>query len=84
MEQLLGRAMDQGYLGMSTDGLPFTWPMPPTPTSASHPVRQFGEMKRLPQVVRDRAGCGGRPRPSWKTGPRRFSSLPADQRPPVR
>ena len=56
MESLLGQAMDQGYLGMSTDGLPFHYlaNQPHTDQRIPSQFASFGEMKRLLKVVRDR------------------------------
>ena len=70
MEAPAGQAMDQGYLGMSTDGLPFTtWPMRRTRTSAFLPSSPaVGEMKRLLKVVRDRDRCGRPPSSNIEPG----------------
>jgi len=56
METLLAQAMDQGYLGMSTDGLPFHYLANAPHTDKRIPTQfaGFGEMKRLLKVVRDR------------------------------
>lgn len=56
MEQLLGQAMDQGYLGMSTDGLPFHYLANEPHTDQRIPTQfaSFGELKRLLKVVRSR------------------------------
>jgi N-acyl-D-aspartate/D-glutamate deacylase len=56
MEELLSQAMDQGYLGMSTDGLPFHYLANAPHTDRRIPTQSasFGEMKRLLKVVRDR------------------------------
>ena len=56
MEALLAEAMDQGYLGMSTDGLPFHYLANAPHTDKRIPTQyaSFGEMKRLLKVVRDR------------------------------
>jgi N-acyl-D-aspartate/D-glutamate deacylase len=56
MEALLRQAMDQGYLGMSTDGLPFHYLANAPHTDKRIPTQfaSFGEMKRLLKVVRDR------------------------------
>ena len=64
MEQLLGQAMDQGYLGMSTDGLPFHYLANAPHTDKRIPTQfaSFGEMKRLLKVVRDRGRV-------WQTTP---------------
>ncbi len=54
MENLLEQAMSQGYLGMSTDGLPFHYLANEPHTDRRIPTQfaSFGEMKRLLQVVR--------------------------------
>jgi N-acyl-D-aspartate/D-glutamate deacylase len=64
MEQLLEQAMDQGYLGLSTDGLPFHYLANDPNTDKRIPTQfaKFGEMKRLLQVVRDRGRV-------WQTTP---------------
>ncbi|MEH6608479.1 MAG: amidohydrolase family protein [Halioglobus sp.] len=56
METLLSQAMDQGYLGMSTDGLPFHYLAndPNTDTRIPTQAASFGELKRLLKVVRKR------------------------------
>ena len=56
MEALLAEALDQGYLGMSTDGLPFHYLANAPHTDKRIPTQyaSFGEMKRLLKVVRDR------------------------------
>ena len=56
MEALLAEAMDQGYLGMSTDGLPFHYLANAPHTDKRIPTQyaSFGELKRLLQVVRER------------------------------
>jgi N-acyl-D-aspartate/D-glutamate deacylase len=56
MEALLAQAMEQGYLGMSTDGLPFHYLANEPHTDKRIPTQfaSFKEMKRLLQVVRDR------------------------------
>jgi len=56
MEDLLRQAMDQGYLGMSTDGLPFHYLANAPHTDKRIPTQfaSFAEMKRLLKVVRDR------------------------------
>ena len=56
MEALLAEAMDQGYLGMRTDGLPFHYLANAPHTDKRIPTQyaSFGEMKRLLKVVRDR------------------------------
>jgi N-acyl-D-aspartate/D-glutamate deacylase len=56
MAALLGKALDQGFLGMSTDGLPFHY-MANEPNTDKRIPTQFAprsEMKRLLQVLRDR------------------------------
>jgi len=64
MESLLSHAMDQGYLGMSTDGLPFHYLANAPHTDKRIPTQSatFGEMKRLLKVVRDRGRV-------WQTTP---------------
>jgi len=64
MESLLSQAMDQGYLGMSTDGLPFHYLANQPHTDKRIPTQfaSFGEMKRLLKVVRDRGRV-------WQTTP---------------
>ncbi|NQX88074.1 MAG: aminoacylase, partial [Halioglobus sp.] len=54
MERLLEEAMSQGYLGMSTDGLPFHYLANEPNTDKRIPTQfaKFGEMKRLLKVVR--------------------------------
>ncbi|MEN1728608.1 MAG: aminoacylase [Pseudomonadota bacterium] len=54
MEQLLEVAMSQGYLGMSTDGLPFHYLSNDPNTEKRIPTQfaSFGELKRLLKVVR--------------------------------
>ncbi len=56
MEELLADAMDQGYLGMSTDGLPFHYLANSPNTDKRIPTQfaSFAEMKRLLGVVRRR------------------------------
>ena len=56
MESLLAQAMDQGYVGMSTDGLPFHYLSNEPHTDQRIPTQfaSFKEMKRLLKVVRDR------------------------------
>jgi len=56
MERLLATAMDQGYLGMSTDGLPFHYLSNDPNTDKRIPTQfaSFGELKRLLKVVRER------------------------------
>ena len=55
MENLLEQAMGQGYLGMSTDGLPFHYLANEPHTDQRIPTQfaGFGEMKRLLKVVRN-------------------------------
>lgn len=64
MESLLSQAMDQGYLGLSTDGLPFHYLANDPNTDKRIPTQfaTFSEMKRLLQVVRDRGRV-------WQTTP---------------
>jgi len=64
MESLLSQAMDQGYLGMSTDGLPFHYLANQPHTDKRIPTQfaSFGEMKRLLKVVRNRGRV-------WQTTP---------------
>ncbi len=64
METLLEQAMDQGYLGMSTDGLPFHYLANEPHTDQRIPTQfaGFGEMKRLLKVVRNRGRV-------WQTTP---------------
>ena len=54
MEQLLEEGMNQGYLGMSTDGLPFHYLASEPFTAKRIPTQfaSFGEMKRLLKVLR--------------------------------
>ncbi|MFK7974664.1 MAG: amidohydrolase family protein [Halioglobus sp.] len=54
MEQLLDEGMAQGYLGMSTDGLPFHYLASEPFTDQRIPTQfaSFGEMKRLLKVLR--------------------------------
>ena len=55
MEELLEQAMQQGYLGMSTDGLPFHYLANAPHTDQRIPTQfaSFGELKRLLKVVRE-------------------------------
>ena len=55
MEQLLEQGMAQGYLGMSTDGLPFHYLASEPHTDKRIPTQfaSFGEMKRLLAIVRE-------------------------------
>jgi len=64
METLLGQALEQGYMGMSTDGLPFHYLANAPHTDQRIPTQfaSFGEMRRLLQVVRDRGRV-------WQTTP---------------
>ncbi|RLQ23314.1 aminoacylase [Seongchinamella sediminis] len=64
MESLLDTAMDQGYIGMSTDGLPFHYLSNDPHTDKRIPTQfaSFGELKRLLRVVRNRARV-------WQTTP---------------
>ncbi|MEH6605086.1 MAG: amidohydrolase family protein [Pseudomonadales bacterium] len=54
MERLLEQAMEQGYLGMSTDGLPFHFLANAPNTEKRIPTQfaNFGELKRLTKVLR--------------------------------
>lgn len=54
MEKLLEEGMNQGYLGMSTDGLPFHYLANEPNTDKRIPTQfaKFGEMKRLLKVLR--------------------------------
>jgi N-acyl-D-aspartate/D-glutamate deacylase len=54
MEQLLEQGMAQGYMGMSTDGLPFHYLASEPHTAKRIPTQfaSFGEMKRLLKVLR--------------------------------
>ena len=56
MEALLEAAMDQGYVGLSTDGLPFHYLSNDPNTDKRIPTQfaSFGELKRLLKVVRER------------------------------
>lgn len=64
MERLLEQAMDQGYLGLSTDGLPFHFLANAPNTAKRIPTQfaSFGELKRLLRVVRERGRV-------WQTTP---------------
>lgn len=56
MQELLSNALDQGYVGMSTDGLPFHY-LSNDPNTDKRIPTQFAtrrELKQLLQVVRDR------------------------------
>lgn len=54
MEALLEQAMQQGYVGMSTDGLPFHYLANSPNTDKRIPTQfaKFGEIKRLANVLR--------------------------------
>ncbi|MEE4278720.1 MAG: amidohydrolase family protein [Halieaceae bacterium] len=54
MEELLDRALEQGYLGLSTDGLPFHYLANEPHTDKRIPTQfaSFGELRRLLKVVR--------------------------------
>jgi N-acyl-D-aspartate/D-glutamate deacylase len=56
MAELLGKALDQGYMGLSTDGLPFHYLSNDPNTDKRIPTQfaSFKEMKYLLKVVRDR------------------------------
>ena len=56
MCQLLDTALDQGYMGLSTDGLPFHYLSNDPNTDQRIPTQfaSYQEMKRLLKVVRDR------------------------------
>jgi len=56
MCELLATALDQGYMGLSTDGLPFHYLSNDPNTDKRIPTQfaSFKEMKRLLKVVRDR------------------------------
>lgn len=56
MEALLEQAMEQGYLGLSTDGLPFHYLSNDPHTDKRIPTQfaSFGELRRLLKVVRGR------------------------------
>jgi N-acyl-D-aspartate/D-glutamate deacylase len=64
MESLLERAMDEGYLGMSTDGLPFHYLANAPHTDRRIPTQfaSFSELRRLLRVVRRRGRV-------WQTTP---------------
>ncbi len=64
MEQLLAAAMQQGYLGLSTDGLPFHYlaNAPHTDRRIPSQSASFGEVKRLLKIVRERGRV-------WQTTP---------------
>jgi N-acyl-D-aspartate/D-glutamate deacylase len=54
METLLEEAMQQGYLGLSTDGLPFHYLANEPHTDKRIPTQfaSFGELRRLLKIVR--------------------------------
>lgn len=56
MCELLEKALDQGYMGLSTDGLPFHYLSNDPNTDKRIPTQfaSYKEMKRLLQVVRDK------------------------------
>ncbi len=56
MESLLDAAMGQGYIGLSTDGLPFHYLSNEPHTDKRIPTQfaSFGELKRMLKVVRGR------------------------------
>ena len=64
MEQLLDDAMEQGFIGLSTDGLPFHYLANQPHTEKRIPTQfaSFGELKRLLKVVRERGRV-------WQTTP---------------
>ena len=64
MCKLLDQALDQGYMGLSTDGLPFHYLSNAPNTDKRIPTQfaSFREMKRLLQIVRDRGKV-------WQTTP---------------
>jgi len=64
METLLASALEQGYLGMSTDGLPFHYLANQPNTDKRIPTQfaSFGELRRLLKVVRQRGRV-------WQTTP---------------
>jgi len=64
METLLAGALEQGYLGMSTDGLPFHYLANQPNTDKRIPTQfaSFGELRRLLKVVRQRGRV-------WQTTP---------------
>ena len=55
MESLLAQALQQGYLGLSTDGLPFHYLANEPHTDRRIPTQfaKFGELRRLLKVVRN-------------------------------
>ncbi len=64
MCRLLETALDQGYLGLSTDGLPFHYLSNDPNTDKRIPTQfaSYGEIKRLLKVVRDKGKV-------WQTTP---------------
>jgi len=64
MSELLEQAMQQGYLGMSTDGLPFHYLANDPNTDKRIPTQfaRFGELRRLLKVVRNHGRV-------WQTTP---------------
>ncbi len=56
MCELLAKALDEGYMGLSTDGLPFHYLSNDPNTDKRIPTQfaSYKEMKRLLQVVRDK------------------------------
>lgn len=64
MAELLEQAMQQGYVGMSTDGLPFHYLANAPNTDQRIPTQfaRFGELKRLLKVVREHGRV-------WQTTP---------------
>ncbi len=64
METLLAGALEQGYLGMSTDGLPFHYLANQPNTDKRIPTQfaSFSELRRLLKVVRQRGRV-------WQTTP---------------
>ncbi len=64
MERLVEESIDQGYLGLSTDGLPFHYLANSPNTDKRIPTQfaPFSEMKRLVKVLRNRGRV-------WQTTP---------------
>ncbi|MGB5325446.1 MAG: hypothetical protein WBN40_08495 [Pseudomonadales bacterium] len=56
MEALVSKGIDEGYMGISTDGLPFHYLANSPNTNVRIPTQHgsYGEYKRLLKVVRDR------------------------------
>lgn len=56
MEELVAKGIDEGYMGISTDGLPFHYLANSPNTDVRIPTQHgsYGEYKRLLKVVRDR------------------------------